>query len=113
MEIDVQRFAISAISGYFNTFASLSPDSRLPLIRSRRVAKLIEELDIPKGNFCPLCLLFSLDESFLSSLYEDCDHCNLLLSWVHHKKEKESTRRNDETGEEETQTRAFNSTNSS
>jgi len=78
IKLDVQKLTLSAIAGYFNTFASLSPCSRFPLAESRKIAQLVEEVRTPNCHFCPFCLMFSVDETIRFSLAQDCDHCNLL-----------------------------------
>lgn len=80
IELDIQQLTLSAIAGYFNTFASLSPGSRFPLTESRKIAKLVEEIAVPKCNFCPFCLMFSVDEVVQFALAQDCGHCNMLLN---------------------------------
>ena len=80
VELDVQELALSAIAGYFTTFASVVPESRFPYKESHKTARLIQEIKTPKSHFCPFCLMFSLDETTKESLAEDCDHCRLLLN---------------------------------
>jgi len=80
VELDIQELTLSAIAGYFATFASVAPDSRFPYKQSHKTAKLIQEIDTPKSQFCPFCLMFSLDRLSRDSIAEDCDHCSLLLN---------------------------------
>jgi hypothetical protein len=80
IELDIQELTLSAIAGYFATFASVAPESRFPYKESHETAKLIQELKTPESHFCPFCLMFSLDEPTKESLAENCDHCNLLLN---------------------------------
>jgi hypothetical protein len=80
VEIDLQELALSAVAGYFATFASVAPDSRFPYKESHEIARLIQEAETPKSHFCPFCLLFSLDACTKESLAEDCDHCSLILN---------------------------------
>jgi len=80
VELDIQELTLSAIAGYFTTFASVAPDSRFPYKESHKAAKLIQELKTPKNHFCPFCLMFSLDERTKESLAENCNNCSLLLN---------------------------------
>jgi len=71
---------LSAIAGYFATFASVAPNSRFPYKESHKTAKLIQEIDTPESQLCPFCLMFSLDKLRKESIAKDCDHCSLLLN---------------------------------
>jgi hypothetical protein len=80
VELDIQELALSAIAGYFTTFASVAPDSRFPYKENHEIANLIQELKTPKSHFCPFCLMFSLDELTKESLAENCNNCSLILN---------------------------------
>jgi hypothetical protein len=80
VELDIQELTLSAIAGYFATFASVDPDSKFPYAESHDIAKLIQELKTPESQFCPFCLIFSLDETTKESLAENCNNCSLLLN---------------------------------
>ena len=43
IRFDIQELTLSAISGYFRTFASLSSDSKFPWTESHKIAETIEE----------------------------------------------------------------------
>jgi len=80
VELDIQELTLSAIAGYFATFASVAPDSRFPYKESHKTAKLIQKIETPENHFCPFCLMFSLDEPTKESLAENCNNCSLLLN---------------------------------
>jgi len=80
VELNIQELTLSAIAGYFATFASVAPDSRFPYTESHKTAKLIQKIETPQSHFCPFCLMFSLDELTKESLAEDCDNCSLILN---------------------------------
>jgi hypothetical protein len=80
IELDIQRLSLSAIGGYFATFASIAPDSRFPHKESHEIAKFTEEIETPESRFCPFCLMFSLDKLTKESIANHCDHCSLLLN---------------------------------
>jgi hypothetical protein len=80
VELDIQELTLSAIAGYFTTFASVAPDSRFPYKESHKTAKLIQKIETPESHFCPFCLMFSLDEPTKESLAENCNNCSLLLN---------------------------------
>ena len=80
VELDIQELTLSAVAGYFATFASLAPNSRFPYEEGHETAKLIQEIDPPKSQLCPFCLMFSLDKLTKESIAENCDHCSLLLN---------------------------------
>ena len=80
VELDIPELTLSAIAGYFATFASVAPNSRFPYKESHETAKLIQEIDTPESQLCPFCLMFSLDKLTKESIAKDCDHCSLLFN---------------------------------
>jgi hypothetical protein len=78
VKLDVQGLALSAIAGYLNTFASLSPESKLPLLETRQMTSSIGKTRIPTDSFCPFCLMYPLDKTAQNS-FADCSYCSFLL----------------------------------
>jgi hypothetical protein len=79
IELDIQELTLSAIAGYFATFASVAPDSRFPYRESHGIAKFIQEVKIPPNQPCPFCPMFSLDETGKEWLAKECGNCGVLL----------------------------------
>ena len=79
IELDVQEIFLSALAGYFTSFASLSPGSRFPLAESRELAKQITEVRIQRPVPCSFCALHSLDPT-KEKLSLDLPRCSFLDS---------------------------------
>jgi hypothetical protein len=80
IKLKIQELTLSAIAGYFATFANVDPDSRFPYKESHKIAKRIQVIETPENQFCPFCLMLSLDKLTAESIAKDCDHCSLLIN---------------------------------
>ncbi|MFP3985728.1 MAG: hypothetical protein ACLFU9_07190 [Candidatus Bathyarchaeia archaeon] len=80
VNLDIQELTLSAMAGYFSTFASSSPSSSFPLAESRKIAKFIEDLEAAKCDFCPFCFMFSINTHARKKFAKDFNQCSLLSS---------------------------------